>query len=64
MVSCFSVVIVVVVVDAFDTEQLLDCVQKMRSGHSYQVPIYDFKSHRRCSDSFRQVLTLPNFQHQ
>ncbi|KAF9663605.1 hypothetical protein SADUNF_Sadunf17G0068800 [Salix dunnii] len=32
-----------------------DCVQKLRSGHSYQVPFYDFKRHRRCSDSFRQV---------
>ncbi|KAF2316441.1 hypothetical protein GH714_041782 [Hevea brasiliensis] len=41
--------------DAFDTDQLVDCIQKLRSGQPYQVPIYDFKSHRRCSDSFRQV---------
>ncbi|XP_022750477.1 uridine kinase-like protein 1, chloroplastic isoform X2 [Durio zibethinus] len=41
--------------DAFDTEQLLDCIQKLKSGHSVQVPIYDFKHHRRSSDSFRQV---------
>ncbi|XP_012070572.1 uridine kinase-like protein 1, chloroplastic isoform X2 [Jatropha curcas] len=41
--------------DAFDTEQLLDCIQKLKSGQPYKVPIYDFKSHRRCSDSFRQV---------
>ncbi|XVF13923.1 hypothetical protein REPUB_Repub09cG0011600 [Reevesia pubescens] len=41
--------------DAFDTEQLLDCVQKLKSGHSVQVPIYDFKHHCRSSDSFRQV---------
>ncbi|KAJ4831122.1 hypothetical protein Tsubulata_000653 [Turnera subulata] len=41
--------------DAFDTEQLLDCVEKLRSGQSYHVPIYDFKNHRRSSDSFRQV---------
>ncbi|XP_065877716.1 uridine/cytidine kinase UKL1, chloroplastic [Euphorbia lathyris] len=41
--------------DAFDTEQLLDCVKKLRKGLPYQVPIYDFKSHRRSSDSFRQV---------
>ncbi|GKV33056.1 hypothetical protein SLEP1_g41605 [Rubroshorea leprosula] len=40
--------------DAFDTEQLLDCIQKLKSGQSYQVPIYDFKNHHRCSDSFRQ----------
>lgn len=42
-------------VDAFDTEQLLDCIEKLKAGQSYQVPIYDFKTHRRCSDSFRQV---------
>ncbi|KAK8687158.1 hypothetical protein V6N13_085990 [Hibiscus sabdariffa] len=41
--------------DAFDTEQLLDCVEKLKSGQSVQVPIYDFKLHRRSSDSFRQV---------
>ncbi|XP_024453512.1 uridine/cytidine kinase UKL1, chloroplastic isoform X1 [Populus trichocarpa] len=41
--------------DAFDTEQLLDCIQKLRGGQSYQVPIYDFKNHRRSSESFRQV---------
>ncbi|XP_042502083.1 uridine kinase-like protein 1, chloroplastic isoform X1 [Macadamia integrifolia] len=41
--------------DAFDTEQLLECVGILKSGHSVQVPIYDFKNHRRCSDSFRQV---------
>ncbi|XP_062151617.1 uridine/cytidine kinase UKL1, chloroplastic isoform X3 [Alnus glutinosa] len=41
--------------DAFDTEQLLDCIQKLKSGQAYQVPIYDFKTHRRCSDSFRLV---------
>ncbi|GKV33063.1 hypothetical protein SLEP1_g41610 [Rubroshorea leprosula] len=41
--------------DAFDTEQLLDCIQKLKNGQSYQVPIYDFKNHRRCSDIFRQV---------
>ncbi|KAH1091827.1 hypothetical protein J1N35_019084 [Gossypium stocksii] len=41
--------------DAFDTEQLLECVEKLKSGQSVQVPIYDFKQHRRSSDSFRQV---------
>ncbi|XP_043726246.1 uridine kinase-like protein 1, chloroplastic isoform X1 [Telopea speciosissima] len=41
--------------DAFDTEQLLESVGQLKSGHSVQVPIYDFKNHRRCSDSFRQV---------
>nr|GMC99503.1 uridine kinase-like protein 1, chloroplastic [Ipomoea batatas] len=41
--------------DAFDTEQLLECVGKLKAGQSVQVPIYDFKTHQRCSDSFRQV---------
>ncbi|KAG6400718.1 hypothetical protein SASPL_137560 [Salvia splendens] len=41
--------------DAFDTEQLLECVGKLKSGQPVHVPIYDFKTHQRCSDSFRQV---------
>ncbi|KAF3778041.1 Uridine kinase-like protein 1 [Nymphaea thermarum] len=41
--------------DAFDTEQLLDCMAKLKDGQSVNVPIYDFKTHQRCSDSFRKV---------
>ncbi|KAI7986555.1 hypothetical protein LOK49_LG14G01001 [Camellia lanceoleosa] len=41
--------------DAFDTEQFLECIEKLRRTQSVQVPIYDFKNHRRCSESFRQV---------
>ncbi|XP_022776150.1 uridine kinase-like protein 1, chloroplastic isoform X2 [Durio zibethinus] len=41
--------------DAFDTEQLLECIFKLKSGQSVHVPIYDFKKHRPRSDSFRQV---------
>jgi len=41
--------------DAFDTEQLLECVEKLRAGQSVQVPIYDFKTHQRRTDTFRQV---------
>ncbi|GAB2278514.1 Uridine kinase-like protein 1, chloroplastic, partial [Dionaea muscipula] len=41
--------------DAFDTEQLLECAEKLKSGQSVHVPIYDFKTHQRCTDSFRQV---------
>ncbi|KAG8481731.1 hypothetical protein CXB51_026636 [Gossypium anomalum] len=41
--------------DAFDTEQLLDCIEKLKDGQSVQVPIYDFKRHQRSSDSFQQV---------
>ena len=47
--------ILVVLVDAFDTEQLLECMKKLIAGQSVQVPIYDFKKHQRSSDSFRQV---------
>lgn len=50
------------IADAFDTEQLLDCIQKLKAGQPYQVPIYDFKIHRRCKDSFRQVLTSQHFE--
>lgn len=45
-------------VDAFDTEQLLECVGKLQSGQSVQVPIYDFKTHQRRTDTFRQVLNV------
>ncbi|KAA0036104.1 hypothetical protein IC582_013797 [Cucumis melo] len=41
--------------DSFDTEQLVDCIEKLKSGQPYHVPIYDFKTHQRCVDSFRQV---------
>ncbi|CAN6464846.1 unnamed protein product [Victoria cruziana] len=40
--------------DAFDTEQLLDCMAKLKDGQSVSVPIYDFKTHQRC-DYFRKV---------
>jgi len=41
--------------DAFDTEQLLDCISKLNQGESVHIPIYDFKRHRQCSDAFRKV---------
>ncbi|XP_020589498.1 uridine kinase-like protein 1, chloroplastic isoform X1 [Phalaenopsis equestris] len=41
--------------DAFDTDQLIDCMTKLKSGHSVNIPIYDFKNHRRCCESFRKV---------
>jgi hypothetical protein len=42
--------------DAFDTDQLLECMGKLKSGQSVNIPIYDFKNHRRCSESFRKVV--------
>ncbi|KAL8551285.1 hypothetical protein ACS0TY_000386 [Phlomoides rotata] len=47
--------------DAFDTEQLLECVEILKSGLSVHVPIYDFKTHQRSSDSFRQ--SFYDFKH-
>ncbi|GAU44981.1 hypothetical protein TSUD_184820, partial [Trifolium subterraneum] len=41
--------------DAFDTEQLVETLIKLKSGQSVQVPIYDFKLHQRASDRHRQV---------
>lgn len=41
--------------DAFDTEELLECVEKLKLGQSVHVPIYDFVTHRKSTDSFRQV---------
>nr|CAB3481528.1 unnamed protein product [Digitaria exilis] len=41
--------------DAFDTDQLLECMGKLKSGQPVNIPIYDFKNHRRCSESFRKV---------
>ncbi|XP_074592618.1 uridine/cytidine kinase UKL1, chloroplastic-like [Curcuma longa] len=41
--------------DAFDTEKLLECMKKLKSGYSVNVPIYDFKNHQRCSEDFRKV---------
>ncbi|XP_020260946.1 uridine kinase-like protein 1, chloroplastic isoform X3 [Asparagus officinalis] len=41
--------------EAFDTEQLLKCMGELKSGKSVNIPIYDFKNHRRCSESFRKV---------
>ncbi|XP_035550178.1 uridine kinase-like protein 2, chloroplastic isoform X2 [Juglans regia] len=39
--------------DAFDKEKLLECIQKLKSGQSVQVPQYNFK--KQCSDSYLQV---------
>jgi hypothetical protein len=42
--------------DAFDTDRLLECMGELKSGQSVNIPIYDFKNHRRCSESFRKVI--------
>nr|GME13477.1 uridine kinase-like protein 1, chloroplastic [Ipomoea batatas]GME17026.1 uridine kinase-like protein 1, chloroplastic [Ipomoea batatas] len=54
--------IVAIFSNAFETEQLLECVGKLKAGQSVQVPIYDFKSHQRCSDSLRQEMKMAGFK--
>lgn len=44
-----------ILVDAFDTEQLVETLSKLKSGQSVQVPFYDFKLHQRSSERSRQV---------
>jgi uridine kinase len=46
--------------DAFDTDRLLECMGQLKSGQSVNIPIYDFKNHRRCSESFRKVIAAYN----
>ncbi|CAM0952216.1 unnamed protein product [Alopecurus aequalis] len=41
--------------DAFDTEQLLECMGQLKRALPVNVPIYDFKNHRRSSERFRKV---------
>ncbi|KAG8057315.1 hypothetical protein GUJ93_ZPchr0002g24192 [Zizania palustris] len=41
--------------DAFDSEQLLECMGQLKCAQAVNVPIYDFKYHQRCSESFRKV---------
>ncbi|ONM03197.1 Uridine kinase-like protein 2 chloroplastic [Zea mays] len=48
-------VFILCLADAFDTDRLLECMGKLTSGQSVNIPIYDFKNHRRCSEKFRKV---------
>ncbi|KAK7346586.1 hypothetical protein VNO80_21109 [Phaseolus coccineus] len=41
--------------NAFDTEQLVETLDQLKSGQSVQIPIYDFKLHQRSTDRSRQV---------
>jgi uridine kinase len=41
--------------DAFDTEELLSCLENMLHCQPVQIPVYDFKRHRRSSETFRKV---------
>jgi len=41
--------------DAFDTEQLLECMGQLKRAQPVNVSVYDFKKHRRCSESFRNI---------
>jgi uridine kinase len=44
--------------DAFDTEQLLECMGQLKRALPVNVPIYDFTNHRRCSERFRKVVII------
>lgn len=33
--------------DAFDTELLISCMEKLKSGETVSLPDYDFKTHNR-----------------
>nr|PNR47882.1 hypothetical protein PHYPA_012355 [Physcomitrium patens] len=41
--------------DAFDTEQLLECLETLKANQPINIPEYDFKRHQRCTDKFRKV---------
>ncbi|KAK4264501.1 hypothetical protein QN277_025665 [Acacia crassicarpa] len=41
--------------DAFDIEELVECISKLKSGQSVHVPVYDFKTHQRSSEKYMQV---------
>ncbi|KAK1567755.1 hypothetical protein Q3G72_016216 [Acer saccharum] len=40
--------------DAFDTELLLSCMEKLKNGEAVSIPNYDFKGHKR-SEQARQI---------
>jgi uridine kinase len=42
--------------DAFDTEQLLECMGQLKCAQPVNVPIYVLKKHKRCSESFKKVV--------
>ncbi len=51
--------------DAFDTEELLSCLENMLHCQPVQIPVYDFKRHRRSSETFRKVgLIFTSTSHQ
>lgn len=43
-------------VDAFDSEALLECLEQLKANQPIKIPEYDFKSHQRCSKRFRKVV--------
>ena len=40
---------------AFDTAEILTCLKTLRRNHSYDIPIYDFATHKRSTET-RKVL--------
>lgn len=48
--------VVQLIADAFDTEQLLECLGNLKANKPVQIPKYDFTKHQRVSDKFRKVV--------
>lgn len=55
MTQAIVITLGVIMADAFDTEQLLDCLEKLKSCLPIQIPVYDFKRHQRSLDMVRKV---------
>lgn len=45
--------------DAFDTEQLLSSMEKLKHGHAVDIPRYDFKSYKNDVFPARRVIVFP-----
>ncbi len=47
---------------ALDRKEILSCLQRLKEGRSVDVPIYDFATHRRSTET-RRVSPGPCVQH-
>jgi uridine kinase len=42
--------------DAFDTDLLLSCMEKLKHGKAVDIPSYDFKTHKSVSCARKVIL--------
>lgn len=47
---------------ALDRQEILSCLQRLKEGRSVDVPIYDFATHRRSTET-RRVSPATRVQH-